>query len=1208
MKKVKYTLLTIMIFLISGTVLSNYKANVDKKVSSDVSYEDRFYIGTENNIKLDFVGLEKKDVVKIKLDKSIKVDKVKGINRYELKNNDIIIRDAEEKVTIDLNISSEIKGLHESKVFLNEEEVHKDNFLFQEHVLTSMENLSNVLSIGNEANVKNEDEFVNALNDADIKKINIINSFSLESYTGRHTFTDRELEINGNGNTVDMRNNIILFKVESTLSSGENLTLRNLKLQGQYYLGMIGRDSFSKPKDVYCYDVKVEAANFNGASYPTNLIIEGQDNHFKFVKSYISDYDKKEYNTDIRASDAFLFCRGENIILKQGSSWKTGLIRAQDKFIAEEDSEIILDRTENSRMINSDSSTGSNHMAIWVNNKIDLRSNTNLIIKDYKFAIKNVDEINMEKNSNVEIISNGGIATNNELLTTQPKLTLNDGAKFIVKDDSGRLNSTQLYGKGAMFDTINILNGSRLNTERLISSNINIDKGSFKGKFLSPTKVYPKIKLGNVVVKNGDNFDENITKIWKPIYTADLVLSGNKVSGTVKSSSLLLENDFKNRFYPTYYTEIEPLPDVNLKLNSLNNIPISNNEYYITGEATPGSFIKFSGSNIPLPTEVEDTVDKTGKYHLKVDSTGKYSYKVTTPFKAGETITANGFLDGKTETVTTIVEEYIKIPDIVLSKVIYDELIALGKITLGTPNNDYFKKTDLESILKLKYDYNDQSIKGYGKIKSLENLKFLVNIETINFSTNEIENINDLTNLNKLKNINFEANKITNIDSLSNKNDLHEIILYSNNIANIDNLNNIPNLQGLYMALNKVNNISSVKNFPNLEVIDFYGNEVDNISDIQNLNKLKMVNFGDNKKIDDLTPVKNLLNIEDLVLSRNIIKDISPLENLKNSNLGSIYLEGNEIENVSYLKDFVNLRTLDISGNQISDISVLEDLLKSSSLSQFNATKQKVDLGKTKINGYEYELFNMVKTVPTGNITISNASGSGNIDSSTGLIKWTNLKSDVNPISFSFSESTGIKFDGTVAISIERILPMDPNNPDSKNNSPKDVPDFTGLGKAELAINYIEPIDFGTEDIGTKGMEIEAITNIPYIQISDLRENQTDGWELRVKADKLQNISGHTIEGASLELKNGQIKGSPTTLSTSDIENPDNNEHIIVLGDNQYKSILRKKTNNNIKGTWLKTWSGVGSKNENVILKLDGRKARVGNFKTTLHWELNIVP
>ncbi|AKL96187.1 leucine rich repeats-containing protein [Clostridium aceticum] len=77
-----------------------------------------------------------------------------------------------------------------------------------------------------------------------------------------------------------------------------------------------------------------------------------------------------------------------------------------------------------------------------------------------------------------------------------------------------------------------------------------------------------------------------------------------------------------------------------------------------------------------------------------------------------------------------------------------------------------------------------------------------------------------------------------------------------------------------------------------------------------------------NNNIQDLSPLKGLTKLNSLTLSNNSIESINALKDL--NELQTLYIDNNNITDIGALKELNKLETLVISNNNISDIRVLE--------------------------------------------------------------------------------------------------------------------------------------------------------------------------------------------------------------------------------------------------------------------------------------------
>jgi hypothetical protein len=128
------------------------------------------------------------------------------------------------------------------------------------------------------------------------------------------------------------------------------------------------------------------------------------------------------------------------------------------------------------------------------------------------------------------------------------------------------------------------------------------------------------------------------------------------------------------------------------------------------------------------------------------------------------------------------------------------------------------------------------------------------------------------------------------------------------------------------LSLNNENFIEYINNIKHLYNVTFLYNYDKQIEQDGNGLFLDLSNMN----IIDLTPLEYIDNIDyyeyikTLYLNNNQIEDISHLKNF--NQLNYLFLNNNQIEDISILQNFNNLIELDLSNNVIIDISSLQNL------------------------------------------------------------------------------------------------------------------------------------------------------------------------------------------------------------------------------------------------------------------------------------------
>ncbi|MEI3368715.1 MAG: leucine-rich repeat domain-containing protein [Clostridium sp.] len=265
------------------------------------------------------------------------------------------------------------------------------------------------------------------------------------------------------------------------------------------------------------------------------------------------------------------------------------------------------------------------------------------------------------------------------------------------------------------------------------------------------------------------------------------------------------------------------------------------------------------------------------------------------------------------------------------------KLVKLEKIVLnGNKISDISVLKNLVNLKKLSIGNND--------ISDISVLKNLINLEYLDLYNNNISDISVLKNLVNLKNLYIDDNKINDISVLRNLVNLEHLNLINAGISDISPIENLINLKALNLSENEISDISPLRDLVNLEHLNLSDNNIIDISPIKNLTKL--ISFwAYNNKINDISALENLINLQDVLLIKNNITGIKGIEKLdkiikldlsnnkiknidalENSPIYKLYLDDNEIQDISVLSTCNNLIELQLSKNKISDISSLSGL------------------------------------------------------------------------------------------------------------------------------------------------------------------------------------------------------------------------------------------------------------------------------------------
>lgn len=266
--------------------------------------------------------------------------------------------------------------------------------------------------------------------------------------------------------------------------------------------------------------------------------------------------------------------------------------------------------------------------------------------------------------------------------------------------------------------------------------------------------------------------------------------------------------------------------------------------------------------------------------------------------------------------------EYVDFKDQAIEKAVRKKLgISTGKISTY----------DLQGIYRLKV--------GTG-VKSLNDLKYLTNLEYLDLQQLGLKDITAIKSLKNLRVLYLQRNNISNISALKSLTKLEILSLNGNQVTSLTVLGSLTKLKELYLRENKIESITSLSKLTNLEVLELGKNKIKSIDALKNLKKLRQLAV-DNNKITDVKALKSLTSLETLYLQRNSISSISALSGLKKlvllslngnkltdvkplaklTSLEYLYLKDNKIKSITSLKGLTGLKELYLAGNQITDYS-----------------------------------------------------------------------------------------------------------------------------------------------------------------------------------------------------------------------------------------------------------------------------------------------
>ncbi len=238
---------------------------------------------------------------------------------------------------------------------------------------------------------------------------------------------------------------------------------------------------------------------------------------------------------------------------------------------------------------------------------------------------------------------------------------------------------------------------------------------------------------------------------------------------------------------------------------------------------------------------------------------------------------------------------------------------------------------------------------GRRDVKSVEPLRMLHRLETINLENTGVTDIEPLGSLNNLKDLNINGTGVITLDPLQKLSNLQEFHCERTEIQDLLPLSGNTNLQVVFCDSSNVGqqNVLQLREIiPNCLVIyqsnalkawwnglssdwqDVFLAQMD-LDDydgehLQKLVNMTQVTVADKDGISDLIPIQKFLNLKKLTVSNTRVDDISPLSELPY--LEELNLPNNPIYSLSGIEEIKSLRTLNLENTPIEDFDDIGNL------------------------------------------------------------------------------------------------------------------------------------------------------------------------------------------------------------------------------------------------------------------------------------------
>ncbi|ONN40435.1 WxL domain-containing protein [Enterococcus mundtii] len=539
-------------------------------------------------------------------------------------------------------------------------------------------------------------------NNSDYIKItnNIENPSNLGNDTRRNAPANRvDFVIDGQGHTVDF--NSVRYTWAANVNIERNIYIKNINMYGQSAYGPFAIGDTARLGSTLTYENVYYRGSQLTASWQANMVFKG-NNEFYSVNSYVSPISGVTKNTWANQSGLEAFRatfeedsttimeveNGNGLILasflgntgqtlrqdayarlaknakveiktlgNSGEIVGTGLNiigLAKGNLILEESSSLDISTLENSTRggINLTANTAveiANHAKLNINingemrtSAITLGTSANVKVSDYgalNINLKNQgsstrDVVSVGANSEFDIGKEGDFAIK-------------------VEDGNGIRNLMNVGANGIFqFDDSNKVDLDSRNNQNAHLVNMT-NPGTFKSAYQNVT-----------AWRKGTNTSDTPDFNWEGLALSLITYNNREITNI---SALFSDSQVRTDFQTNYRTTasgnphngfsrvfFDRVPDIDLTINSLSENKNNENSHVITGKATPGSIIQFSGDPaIPTADLIEG--------HTKADENGEYLYKLPEGryFTGRNTVTANSTLGIRRATASTVVKSNV---------------------------------------------------------------------------------------------------------------------------------------------------------------------------------------------------------------------------------------------------------------------------------------------------------------------------------------------------------------------------------------------------------------------------------------------------------------------------------------------------------------------------------------------------------------------
>jgi Leucine-rich repeat (LRR) protein len=221
--------------------------------------------------------------------------------------------------------------------------------------------------------------------------------------------------------------------------------------------------------------------------------------------------------------------------------------------------------------------------------------------------------------------------------------------------------------------------------------------------------------------------------------------------------------------------------------------------------------------------------------------------------------------------------------------------------TIPEATRSYFQR------IRQLWSLTEIDISNNKDITSLEPLKKLRRLKTLDISNTSINDLTPIRNLAKLKKFDCSYTEVNSVEAIHYSLNLKELNLQSTGVRDLLPVRNFVRLEHLDCSNTGITDLEPLSGTHTLKELICHNSAVDFVSPLKELTALEKLDLSDTR-ITTIEPLQDLENLKYLNVSNTLVDDLQPLSKL--SNLQYIYLDYTPVENLTPLLSLSNLERI----------------------------------------------------------------------------------------------------------------------------------------------------------------------------------------------------------------------------------------------------------------------------------------------------------